>query len=321
MGSATKPIQINNNTGAALIAVLMIAVVMVVLMGTVSRLMDSRLQLAVASKQLFTGKTEVYAKRSELTYLLATQRLTAAGISQGINPQGTSTDKEGDWVLPIIGDELRADGEPVIEKNDLRYSIQNESGLIPINTTSQYWLKNWLKKLGYSAAEQAHFVDTLADYVDPDDWRRPAGAEKAEYQDSRLNPPTNFLLQSCSELWKLISWQNMLVQHPQLLTLCNLNRFNILNINATPIQLWKIYWPNSVEKIVSQRLQGKWLLYKKDLLATEPNLLNEIEDYYSTLGGNQFQIEVSSKNSVSRLRIERGIGLQPPFTIRMLEKR
>jgi len=320
-GYGLKNMPNNKSSGAALIAVLMVAVVMVVLMSTVSRLMDSRLQMAVLSKQLFTGRTEVYAKMSELTYLLATQRLTAAGISQGTNPQGTTTDEEGHWALPIIGDELRADGEPVIEKNGLSYSIQNESGLIPVNTTSQYWLKKWLNKKGYTAAEQAHLVDSLADYADPDDWRRPAGAEKTEYKEKIFTQPANFLLQSCSELWRVFSWPEMLAQHPEILTQCNLTRSDTLNINAIPIQLWVIYWPNSVEKIVSQRLQGKWLIYKKDLLATEPTLLNEIEDYYSTLGGNQFQIEVNSKKSVSRLRVERGRGLRPPFTIRMSEMR
>jgi general secretion pathway protein K len=310
----------NKDSGAALIAVLMIAVVMVVLMSTVSRLMDSRLQMAESSKQLYLGHAEVYAKISELTYLLATQRLTAAGISQGTNPLGTKTDEDGYWVFPIVGDELRADGEPVIDTSGLRYSIQNESGLIPFNTTSQYWLKRWFQKQGFSVAEQAKYVDTLADYLDPDDWRRPAGAEKTEYKEGVFTQPANFLLQNCSELWKVFSWAKLIEQHPELLTLCNLSRSDSLNINAIPIALWKIYWPNSLEKVVSQRQQGKWLRYREGILDTEPALLNEVEDYYSPLGGSQFQLEVTSQKYISRLRVERGRGLRPPFTIRASEK-
>lgn len=320
MGIAINKIQINKNTGAALIAVLIVAVVMVVLMGGISKLMDSRMQMAWASKQLYIDRAEVYAKVSELTYLLATQRVTAAGISQGTNPQGLITDEEGYWALPIIGDEIRADGEPILEGNGLSYSIQNEAGLIPLNVSSQYWLKRWLKGIGYSAAEQAKFADTLADYADPDDWRRPSGAEKASYKDGLFTQPANFLLQSCSELWKVSSWAAMLVQHPAILTLCSLDRSDVLNLNAIPVSLWQLFWPNSAEKIASLRSQGKWLQNSADVLAAEPALLNEIEEYYSPLGGDQFQVEVTHNDSVTRLRVERGGGLQPPFTIRMTQK-
>jgi general secretion pathway protein K len=311
--------QVKNQNGAALLAVLIVALVLVILMSVASQTMQGRLSLAQNSKQRIHDLAEVQAKISELTYLVATQRFTYAGISKGKDPKGAITDKEGYWVLPIIGDEIRSDGEPIIVGNGLSYSIQNEAGLVPLNTSSQYWLKRWLNKTGYSAAEQRYFADTLADYADSDDWQRAAGAEKANYKDSLFTEPANFLLQNCSELWKVFSWAAMLPQHPEILALCSLSRIDTLNLNAIPLSLWQLYWPNSAKKIGNQRLQGKWLQNREDILAIEPELLNENENYYSTMGGNQFQIEVISNNSSIQLRLDRGMGIQPPFTIRMME--
>jgi general secretion pathway protein K len=319
MISSVNRNQINKDTGAALIAVLIIAVVMVVLMGVVSKLMDSRMQMALVSKQLYKDKAEVYAKVSELSYLLATQRVTAAGISRGTNPQGSITDKEGHWALRIVGDEVRTDGEPVLEENGMHYSIQNEAGLIPINVSSQYWLRSWLKRIGYTTLEQAKFTDSLADYADPDDWRRPSGAEKTSYKDNVYTQPANFLLQSCSELWKVSSWADLIVQHPSILTHCSLDRSDVINLNAIPVSLWQILWPNSAEKIANLRAQGKWLQNGTDLLALEPTLQNEIEYFYSTLGGKQFQIVVTLNGTIMRIRVERGEGQLFPITFRMAE--
>jgi general secretion pathway protein K len=310
---------INKQSGAALLAVLIVAVVMVVLLGVATNTMQSRLLLAQQSKQKLQDQAQVYSKANQLIYLLATQRITAAGISQGINPQGLLRNKEGFWALPIIGDELRGDGEVTTEESGLRYSIQNEAGLIPINSSGQYWLKRWLQKVGYSVSEQSSFGDTLADYADPDNWRRPGGAEIADYK-KRLSPqPANFLLQSCSELWKVNLWAAMLEQHPEMLSVCSLGRSAVLNLNVVPITLWQRYWPNSAAKITNQRLQGIWLQNAEDVLGIEPAFLNERDEYYTTLGGRYFRLKLSLNGAVKRFRVERGGRGLPPIILRMAD--
>jgi general secretion pathway protein K len=304
-------------SGAALLAVLVVSVVMVMLLGVATTTLQSRLLLAQQSKQKLQDQAQVYGKKNQLVYLIATQRLTAAGISQGVNPQGLLRDDEGHWALPIIGDELRTDGEVSIEESGLRYALQNEAGLIPFNSSSQYWLKRYLQAAGYDVTAQAYLGDTLADYADPDNWRRPGGAEQASYKNQPFSQPANFLLQSCSEMWKVKSWPIMLAQHPDILNLCSLTRTETLNLNAIPIALWKIFWPYSAEKMTTQRQNGQWLLNDADILVVEPSLLLEIEDYFSTMGGNHFQLKITKNAVTTSLRVERGRGELTAFTLRV----
>jgi general secretion pathway protein K len=302
-------------SGAALLAVLVVSVVMVMLLGVATTTLQSRLLLAQQSKQKMQEQAQVYGKKNQLVYLIATQRLTAAGISQGVNPQGFLRDDEGHWALTIIGDELRTDGEVITEESGLRYALQNEAGLIPFNSSTQYWLKRYLQAAGYDVTAQAYLGDTLADYADPDNWRRPGGAEQANY-DQPFPQPANFLLQSCSEMWKVKSWPVMLAQHPDILNLCSLTRTETLNLNAIPIALWKIFWPYSAEKMTTQRQNGQWLLNDADILVVEPSLLLEIEDYFSTMGGNHFQLKITKNAVTTSLRVERGRGELTAFTLR-----
>jgi general secretion pathway protein K len=306
-------------SGAALLAVLVVSVVMVMLLGVATTTLQSRLLLAQQSKQKLQDQAQVYGKKNQLVYLIATQRLTAAGISQGVNPQGFVRDEDGHWALPIIGDEIRSDGETIFEENGLRYSIQNEAGLIPINSAAQYWLKRYLQATGYNVAEQAYLGDTLADYADPDNWRRPGGAERASYKEQLFSQPANFLLQSCSELFKLLKWDELLQRDQAILSLCSLSRGETLNLNAIPISLWEVLWSSSAEKIANQRRQGQWLLSDADILVIEPSLLMEGEGYFSTLGGDQFQLNISQNAASISLRVKRGRPLLAPFTIRMAE--
>ena len=89
------------------------------------------------------------------------------------------------------------------------------------------------------------------------------------------------------------------------------------NLNAVPIKLWQVLWPNSVNKIAAQRVKGQWLQNSSDLLGVEPSLLTEIDDYYGTLGGNEFQIYVSINGAEARFNVKRGVVMQAPFTLRL----
>jgi general secretion pathway protein K len=304
-------------SGAALLAVLIVSVVMVLLLGVASTTLQSRLILAQQSKQKLQDLAIVHAKKHQLIYLLATQRLTVAGVSQGVNPQGLLKNKEGYWALSVIGDELRTDGELMIEDTGLKYSIQNLSGLLSVNSRSQYWLKRWLQKKEYSVIQQAKLGDTLADYADPDNWRRPVGAELVSYKDLPFSQPANYLLQSCSEMWKVKFWDEILIQHPDFMEFCSISRNDQFNLNSVPLGLWQLFWPQSVKKIITQRLDGKWLQNSSDLLSLEPALLIDIDDYYAILGGNQFQLNVSKGAVAERFHLKQGSYTLKPFTLRL----
>lgn len=310
--------KVHQQKGAALLAVLIIALVLVILMSVAAQTMQNRLTLASNSKQHLEASAAVQAKISELMYLLVTQRVTVAGISQG-KALRTNIDRENaNFDISPLGDELRVDGFTYQLENGGEFSIQNENGLIPINSSGQYWLKRWLKGYGYSVIEQANYADRLADYADPDNWRRPGGAELASYEEQGIAAPANFLLQSCNELWKVINWPSLLKQHSDMLLQCSLGRGDTLHLNAIPLDLWQILWPNSALKVSEERKQGKWLLTDSDILALEPSLLLLGENYISPFGGRKYRLKANRHNSSQNVNIEVGIGLLIPFTARQL---
>jgi general secretion pathway protein K len=302
--------------GAALLAVLVVALVLVVLMSVASQNMQQRLTLAEDSKAKIQDNAQVQAKISELTYLIATQRITAAGVSQGSNQQGLVKNEDGQWLSPTTGDEIRFDGKRYIQEDGLEYVLQNESGLIPVNSREQYWLKRWLRGVGYTHSQQIKYTDTLADYVDPDDWRRASGAEKASYVSKNLSPPANFLLQSCTELARVLTWSELLDVHPKLKTFCSLGRGGRVNVNAIPLELWAVLWPNSVQRLRQQRENQQWLITESDVLALEPGFLSVSEELHSTLGARTLKIQVNKNGVGSAVRLSRGSGKIRPYVKR-----
>jgi len=303
----------HSQSGAALLAVLIVALVLVILMSVASQSMQNKLELAEKSKQHILAKASVQAKISELTYLLATQRVTVAGVSQG-----TASQQNANASISPIGDELRLDGFIFQQEDGLAYSIQNEDGLISVNSSGQYWLKRWLHGYGYSSIEQASYADILADYADPDNWRRPGGAELNSYIKQPYTTPANSLLQSCTELWKVLNWPNLLKHHNEMLEQCSVRRGNSLHLNAVPIKLWQLLWPNSAIKIKNEREQGKWLLTYGDFLAVEPSILLIADEYVSAIGGRKYRLYVVKHSITKYLQVEIGFGLLSPFTTRQL---
>lgn len=318
----------DNQKGAALLAVLVVALVMVILMGVASNLLQGRLELAQSSKDALRNKALVFTKRSELIYLLATQRHTVAGISTGQLVESESNDEQVRYSPVPIGDEIRTDGFSYQKESGLTYSIQNEAGLIPINSASQYWLKHWLKTNGYRHSEQVKLADSLADYADPDNVRRPAGAEKGSYASGKSslsgnsnhvvsnNSPRNFLLQACTELWQVANWEALLNNFPSFIEQCNLSRVGTLNLNAVPLSLWANLWPSSVNKVRAYRAQKNWFLSYSDIIALEPSLLSVSDDYYSYLGNRTFRVTVEIGNTSVTFHAERGSGTKRPLILR-----
>jgi general secretion pathway protein K len=312
----------NNQKGAALLAVLVVAVIMVVLMGVASTMLESRLFLAQDAKQQFTDQVKVYTKQNELVYLLATQRVTAAGVSKGRNIEGFLKDNEDNWLLPIIGDEIRADGYLNKEISGLMYSIQNEDGLIPLNSAGQYWLIAWLKAKRVNSRVRAQYADGLADYADADNLRRPAGAEQLDYDKNITSEnqitlqPANYLLQSCNEIWGIAGWHTLLTKFPLFAQYCSLRRGTSINMNAIPISLWQSLWPSSAVKVAKLRDSNNWFLTYSSILDIEPSVLNLTDDYYTYLGGQTFRIKLQLNNVMTTLSLERGLGRVVPYTIR-----
>lgn len=308
-----QPLLIGTKRGAALVIVLIISVLLVGSMTIVSKLMESRLDIALSSKGRFQSSVIVYSKFNELNYLLATQRRTAVGISQG---QITIDSSENSYVT-FVGDEIRADGYVHQEDTGLIFSLQNQNGLLSMNSPDHFWLKIWLTNKGVNQSNINRLSDSITDYADEGDWSLPFGAEYKEYQRQNLFSPPNFLIQHCSELLNVLRVKRIVNPLPKLISYCSLSRSPTLNLNAIPVALWQELWPNSAETVRSMRAQNKWFLTENELLLVEPSLMTISNDYYSIYGGGTYFVSVSHGSVLLEANVKAGIGTLAPSTTKI----
>ena len=273
--------------GAVLLAVLAIAVIFSILMGYAASTLNQRLELAEASLAKLNEMAKVEAKAHELTYLISTQRITVAGVSKGINASGLER-VDNLWRKSIVGDEIRTDGY-LYESADIAFSIQNEAGLIPINSANQYWLKRWLSAHGYSVPAQNQLLAVLADYLDGDQLLRPRGREGLS------SNPGNYLAQSCKELRRIEEWRMLIETYPGFLNACGLQRIPAVNMNSVPAILGETFWPNNMTKILTARDQDKWITRDHAAIQLVPSLITVPEDMYTRFGGETFVVTVEGK--------------------------
>ena len=313
--------SVRAQNGAVLLAVLIVSIILVLLIASSTLLMGHKLTIAQTSKSYVQQRLAVYSKVNELKYLVASQRATHKGISTGTNKKGAEQ-QDGLWKYRITGDELRADGYIYTEKvNDgenedeieVTYSIQADNGLIPINTSKQYWLERWFTNSGMEYFTTKKLLDRIADYADADDWSRPAGGESSVYLQNDLPAPPNYLYQNCKELTKVYEWELLAGEHSELVNYCRISRTATLNINAIPEALIKVLFPASYDAIITARNNNTWFLEIKSAIAAIPELTLLPEPYYSLAEQNYFHIAVSAPQYEEKWFLHRGSGTQSPL--------
>lgn len=308
---------VKNQRGAALLSALVVSVVLVLLVSVTASVMETRLSLAENSIEQFEGLTKVYQKEQELIYYIATQRKTFAGVSTAKNSAGQAR-FDGMWLNQLTGDEIRVDGyvnEEVIDDIDVKYSIQAENGLIPVNTSDATWRNLWYRAYELDISDISILEDMLVDYADADEWAKPAGAERAAYKKADKPTPPNYLLQSCDELRNILIWDKVTKQNPSMLGECALSRVARLNLNAVPLSMWRKLWPDSYSTIANARVSGQWITNESEALSVSPNLLQIPPVYMFYKGLNSYIISIEAGGARSTLKVVTQKGLRPPYKL------
>jgi general secretion pathway protein K len=171
-----------NDRGFALVLVLWIAGLLAVLTAGLSG--SARTQLRVAANVAEAAKAEALADGG---VALAVMDLIAARRSRDHQRR-----------FPIDGAPL-ACGIP--GEGTLAISIADEAGRIDINSGGLPLLRALFAGLGQTPEQAARHAEAIFDFRDPDDERRPNGAEANEYREAGLGwLPKNGPLQSLAEL-------------------------------------------------------------------------------------------------------------------------
>ena len=110
----------NRQNGAALVTVIVVLLILTSLLMAATRIIETRLDLAAQAKAAFQEEVNIVSHMNNIGYLVATQRSTRVGISQGTSEKGAM--RSGvDWMHQVIGDELRVDGTYSKINNTARY--------------------------------------------------------------------------------------------------------------------------------------------------------------------------------------------------------
>jgi DNA uptake protein ComE-like DNA-binding protein len=145
------------------------------------------------------GQMQAWAEAEREAFLLRETLMFAA--ARGIREEGG---------LAFDGSVLATDGRPYTISNTLVLSVQDESGLLTINTLDERIVGRFLSSIGIPTEEHARLTDALLDFMDVDDLRRLNGAEKLEYARANRPPPTNDFLRHREQLRDVIGWGDIL---------------------------------------------------------------------------------------------------------------
>ena len=171
--------------------------------------------VATASVERATGartalQAELNRRNTEVTliYLLATNRgnhrAAVLADEQRFADFGDIVDPE----LPIR--EIILDGRAYRGLGDTRFSIQDEAGLVPVNSPAMPALAAALRHVGVSGMDTERLVERTEDYIDSDGEPALNGAERFEYVRRDLPPPPNWLMASPLELKKVLGVEDLI---------------------------------------------------------------------------------------------------------------
>lgn len=171
--------------GAALIMVLMIVAVMSLVVSNMLHRNHLLVQEASMLKQYAQAKLEAQEARSKLLYLLMTSSVWSSGASNKDIAQN-SLDKR----FNFYGSPFDFEGGTV--------TLQSESGLISMIPFNRDGLRSLLRHFDVEEKQVRIILDSIADWIDEDDFVRLNGAEKLFYNKPGL--PRNSDIQTIDEL-------------------------------------------------------------------------------------------------------------------------
>lgn len=226
-------------SGYVLVTVLAFLALAMLLAGHLDTVASRYREQVADWQQWSVTQAQLASARDELLLVMLTRQLSAWGF--GLGPQA-----------------LRVDGRSYRLPSGILASVQDERGLISLNTPNPAILRNLLVRQGVPSTETEALLDTLADFTDLDSFHRINGAEASAYQSARLPPPANDWLASPFELRRILRWRD----YPRLYTRASdwftVGRDAWINVNSAPREVLSAL-PGATEPAVKLLLQRREL--------------------------------------------------------------
>lgn len=202
------PIYPHQQDGFVLVATLWILAGLTILASYIGSLTDISIQRALQQQSEIESELHRLNTENTLIYLIATNRMNHLGILLETE-QRFADDSDDTNALPM---------EPVLELtgriyqglSDVRFSLQDETALVTINSPRFPMLHAALKSVGIDRNKIITFKARLEDYIDQDQKLSLNGAEFYDYRVKDLAPPPNYLMATPIELKELLGFEDLM---------------------------------------------------------------------------------------------------------------
>jgi len=177
------------------------------------------------AQQNVQGEIDMYSTQANLLYLFTTQRYTFGGllVPTETNPQPINSVSDEDFARMLedpnfnggtpqlsyvpTGGEIHLDDRVYLGHGTARFAVQDEGGLINLNSASEPMLSRLMGLLGIAAESRSPLIAKLQDYIDFDELHHINGAEAYQYQQENLPLPTNRPLLTPWEVQSIMDWK------------------------------------------------------------------------------------------------------------------
>ena len=186
--------------GFVLVATLWALAALAVLAAYIDGVVASDVRDAIEARRALQAEIDRRSTEATVLYLLATGRMNHRGLILEEVQQFADPFDE-DEILPPRGDgELKATGAVYAGLGGVRFSVQDEGGLVSVNAPRSHHFEAFLTHAGLTASEVERITARVEDYIDSDDTLTMGGAEHYDYRQQGLDPPLNWIMSSPLEL-------------------------------------------------------------------------------------------------------------------------
>ena len=207
--------------------------------------------------------------------------------------------------LTFGGTTLATDGRRYRLTDTFSVSVQDERGLLAINTLDEKTLSTLLSNIGIATERHSRLIDTLLDYMDDDALRRLNGAEAGEYAAANRPAPANDFLRTRDQIADVPGWDAILDRldsagrsatpglRARFIDLLSTARHFGLNVNSAPLHVLRTvpgFDPTKISALIDQRRATAFT----SLAQLAPFTSGPIDsDYVALVGANDWRVVVA----------------------------
>jgi len=257
-------VSVDKHKGFVLVSTLWVLVAMTLFVSYFSIVVSDSQEQAFEMKSRLQASLDQHSTLSTLLYLMSTRSMSYAGIRMERQKMKTSAELfSGPNPYLPTGNEIKLDGRWYHGRGKSLFSIQDGGSLISLRGRNFDRLKKYLAMSDVDNRAQVKLIASLLDYADRDVQRSLDGAEKAQYRNKGLIPPTNRFLVSPRQIYNVLNWREQMneVQLEKLFEQISIYTGNNENYNSMTADGMKTInvEERDIEEIIAHRLEDTFV--------------------------------------------------------------